>query len=469
MLPINDDLAEADFRNFVNANEGTVDRRIYSDERIYQLELERIFARAWNFMCHESQVPKTGDFFQSYIGEDAVIAVRDKSGAVNVLLNTCRHRGNAVCRAEQGNARAFLCTYHGWTYGLDGKLVGVPGYKELYNEELDRDQWGLIRAKVASYKGFYFATMDPDAPDLADYLGETGRIGLDFMAARGPLEVVDGVCKYVIGCNWKLPTDNVPDWYHAPVTHGSSYKTGGFPAIKRVNGKQISEDYVATAATSLNRTILTTQQRVVFGRYGHFIGGPRITDEVHERLIEDPYADAPEMLNDIHWRYQPDALAQLGPVGIQTLGHANVFPNLWVADNGLRLCLRIPRGVAKTEMWWFTLLDKSISEADRVPWIHKANHVFGPAGLFEQEDGENWDQATRATRGFVSRQYPFHFGMNRGHGKVQRKADRGSTFVDTHQSEHAQLWLYQGWSDWMTAKNWDELEHIARPIPDTVV
>src|SRR5947207_707214 len=148
--------------SMVNVSTGTVDRRIYNDQAIYQLELERIFARAWNFMCHESQIAKPGDFFTTYIGEDRVIATRDKNGDPQVFLNTCRHRGNAVCRAEEGHATSFMCTYHGWTYDLQGKLVGVPGFKDYYHEDLNREEWGLAKAaKVDSYKGFVFATLDP--------------------------------------------------------------------------------------------------------------------------------------------------------------------------------------------------------------------------------------------------------------------------------------------------------------------
>src|SRR5215471_19039226 len=73
---------------------GLIDRSIYVDPKIYRLELRRIFARAWNFMCHDSQIPNAGDYFINYIGEDQVIAVRDDDGQVRVLLNTCRHRGN---------------------------------------------------------------------------------------------------------------------------------------------------------------------------------------------------------------------------------------------------------------------------------------------------------------------------------------------------------------------------------------
>ena len=139
------------FHDYVHAETGTVDRIIFSDQAIYEMELERIFARAWNFMCHESQIPNKGDYFLTFIGEESVIATRDKTGTLQVFINSCRHRGNAVCRAESGNARSFLCTYHGWTFGLDGKLIGVPGYKDLYHEDLKREEWGLISAgKVAS-------------------------------------------------------------------------------------------------------------------------------------------------------------------------------------------------------------------------------------------------------------------------------------------------------------------------------
>src|SRR5688500_17590497 len=149
----------------VDPTTGTVDRRIYSDVDIYNLEMERIYARAWNFMCHTSQIPDPGDFFMTFIGEDRVIVVRDNEGNPQVLVNSCRHRGNAVCRAEEGHASSFMCTYHGWTYDLKGALVGVPGFKEVYHEELDRENWGLIKAaQVDTYKGFIFANMDREAP-----------------------------------------------------------------------------------------------------------------------------------------------------------------------------------------------------------------------------------------------------------------------------------------------------------------
>src|SRR6476469_10669519 len=191
-------LRSSDFLAMVDYDRGTVDRKMFSDQAIYDMELERIFARAWNFMCHDSQIPNAGDFFLNYIGEDRVIVVRDKAGQPQVLLNTCRHRGNAVCRAEEGHATSFMCTYHGWTYDLQGKLVGVPGFKDYYHEDLDREQWGLVTAaQVDSYKGFIFATLDPEAPSLEEFLGDIGRLSINQIALRGEMKILGGVQKYI--------------------------------------------------------------------------------------------------------------------------------------------------------------------------------------------------------------------------------------------------------------------------------
>ena len=88
------------------------------------------------------------------------------------------------CRAEEGHATSFMCTYHGWTYDLKGALVGVPGSKEVYHEELDRKNWDLIKAaQMDSFQGFIFATIRPEVPSFQEYLGYVGRKGANIPAA----------------------------------------------------------------------------------------------------------------------------------------------------------------------------------------------------------------------------------------------------------------------------------------------
>ena len=156
------------------------------------------------------------------MGEDPVLVVRDRTGKVNAFLNICSHRGNRLCRADAGNAAAFVCSYHGWGYGNDGTLQAVPNSNDAYFGELDQSKWGLTPvAQLDSYKGLIFATFDPGAPSLLDYLGEmTWYLDTFFDRREGGVEVIGGIHKWVAPCNWKLPAENFGgDAYHVPWSH----------------------------------------------------------------------------------------------------------------------------------------------------------------------------------------------------------------------------------------------------------
>ena len=414
-----------------------MDRRIFSDEAVYHQELERIFARAWNFICHESQLPETGSFFMNFIGEDEVIAVRDRQGKVQVLLNSCAHRGNTVCRAEQGRTASFLCSYHGWNYDLDGSLVGVPGEDTFYRDAVEREEWGLQKAaQVASYRGFVFATLDSGAPPLEDYLGWVGKLGIDMLASGGELEVVDGIQKNRLKCNWKIAVDNLYDWYHVKISHGTAMRTG----------------YLREEGMAPN------DQMVILGEYGHGIGGPGIsTEQLAEFEARSNGGGGAAQWYDLPASRRTDELkrTELGPVGSRSFGHPNIFPNLWVTLTH-QVCLRVPRGPMETELWWFTLVPKELNATQRRTAIFAANHTFGPAGILEQDDGENWSHSTRGARGLVTRRRPVNLTMGQGRDVVSEDAS-GQSRIETVVNEHGQRWTYRSWQDWMNADSWEAL------------
>ena len=127
-----------------------------------------------------------------------------------------------MVRCDDGNAKHFMCTYHGWMYANDGTLEHVPGTSEAYYDELDRSKLGLVEARVETYAGIVFATWATDAPSLEAYLGDA-RWYLDTLFNRrdGGMQAL-GPMKWLEPVNWKTMVDNCSDNYHVPTTHQSS-------------------------------------------------------------------------------------------------------------------------------------------------------------------------------------------------------------------------------------------------------
>ena len=449
-------LTNTEIDELVSLERGEVDRRIYTDPEIFELEMQRIFTRSWLFLCHESQIPDPGDFFQSVMGRDNVLVVRQRDGSIKAMLNTCAHRGNAVCRAEEGNAKNFLCTYHGWSYGIDGRLNGVPGFKTFYDGQLDKSRHGLAQvAQVASYKGFVFGTHDASAPRLEEFLGATGRLGLDQIAARGDMVVVPGIQKFIIDCNWKIAVDNLFDWYHPQITHASAFQPGVMgtdppngDGREKIDLSEVNMDSGAALdlpATGISGTKFDSV--VVLGEYGHAIGGPTASSSGNSVFDKD-------------WRTTAQAHEALGPVGVEVAGHPNIFPTTWIAVS-VQLSLRIPRDPGHTEIWWFTFVDRNLPRETRDFMVTIASRIFGPGGVLEQDDGENWAQATAQTRGIASRRMKHQLTMGLGRGKIIKEG--GLSRIEGLTAEHGQLWTYHSWAQWMKGLSWDELKKVTTP------
>ena len=203
--------------------EDRVHRRVYTDQDIFAREMNNIFAATWVYLAHESEIPEPNDFKLAWIGVREVIVARDEDGAVRVFSNRCSHRGASVCREHRGNAADFTCPYHGWRFDNRGQLFGVPG-KNAYGPAFKSRDMHLARpAQVDSYKGFVFATLNPDAPPLVRHLGNAARY-LDAWIEHngGPRQLcLAGAQRFRLACNWKLVWDNTGDGYHVPFSHQS--------------------------------------------------------------------------------------------------------------------------------------------------------------------------------------------------------------------------------------------------------
>ena len=203
-----------------------VHRRVYTDPAVFAAELRRIFGRAWLYVGHTSQIPAPGDFFRERLGDREILVCRHADGEVHAFHNRCAHRGMMVCEARAGNAGRFVCPYHGWAYRTDGRLVGVP-HAGGYPGGIDfaDPARGLHRVpRVAGYRGFVFASLAADGPDLAAYLGPmTGTID-NFVdrSPKGELQRAGGGFRVTYRGNWKLHMENATDLMHAGVVHESS-------------------------------------------------------------------------------------------------------------------------------------------------------------------------------------------------------------------------------------------------------
>jgi phenylpropionate dioxygenase-like ring-hydroxylating dioxygenase large terminal subunit len=195
-----------------------VDNRVYTDARVYEREVERIFQRTWLFAAHASEVREIGDYLTlSLLGQPLLLA-RGKDGAVRAFYNTCRHRGSKVALDACGHAASFRCPYHFWSYDLDGTLIGIPGEEAYDGTGFSKEEHPLASVRCEEELGLIFVSFNANAPSLRDYLGPEILKTLATPLANATYEIVKHI-SYELPINWKVFAENARDGYHVPFVH----------------------------------------------------------------------------------------------------------------------------------------------------------------------------------------------------------------------------------------------------------
>lgn len=375
-----------------------VRRDVYRDPELFELERERIFSKVWVFVGHMGELTRPGDYKTTVLNGAPIIIWRDEGDEVRAFYNSCMHRGTIVTRRPRGNERYLRCSYHAWTYGRDGSLLGVPE-DEAYDATFDKAKLGLLAVpRIARTKhGLIFASQNAEVEPLEQHLGEV----LDYMDAAfdDPSGyTVAGFHDYRVSGNWKLVMENLTDGYHLRYLHRTVAKAaqarGGLyqRARRAVNGERTGSYQVGLAG---GHNLLTMEA----------VGGERMMD--------------------------PVAPAQGAELRRSYLG--GIFPNLAINTFGNCAKVRqmIPIDVGCTEIIQYALIPNSYTREERRAYLVRLAEFSGPAGGNGVDDNDNFLQVQKGLRAPVE-----WSDLSRGVGK------KGTSLPADETAAHV---IYEEW------------------------
>lgn len=374
-----------------------LDREVFMDETIFELEMKHIFEANWVFVAHESQIAKPNDFLTTYIGRQPVVLTRKANGEIGGFLNVCAHRGARVCREKSGNKKVHVCGFHGWSYDSAGALVNVTDEKQgAYPESFDRKNLGLPPvARVENYRGFIFASLNADVPPLTEYLAGS-KAFIDLFVDQSPTgknEVLRGVTRYTYKGNWKLQMENGLDGYHAAPVHASYIMT----AMRRAAG-QSTNDTKVIDLTNINR-----------GGGGFFA-----FDHGHTVLWLDyrNYKDRP------NYEFYEEYLKKYGPQRThwmcERLRNMLLFPNVFLMDQtSTQIRIIRPVAVDETEITTYCIAPVGESDAARALRIRQYEDFFNASGMATPDDLTEFNNCQIGFGGRLAR----YSDLSRGAGR----------------------------------------------------
>lgn len=287
-----------------------VHRRVYTDPEIFELEMARIWGRAWLYVAHESQIPDKGSYYTTTLARQPVLLVRHDEDSFYLFFNRCAHKGSKVIEHESGRAPALRCGYHGWTYATDGRCRHVTGGDAAYRGiGIDKESACMHLQKVPSvdsYRGFIFASLSDDAPTLETWLGPTAT-SIDNMVERSPegrLEITGGVLRYRHDSNWKFFVENLNDMMHAHIAHQSSAQTASTIGKKLFSGEGNPPPEIQILSPFAENTEFYEEMGVHAFDNGHSYSGGKIS-------IHSGYSGIPEYEVAMEQAYGKDRMQEI--------------------------------------------------------------------------------------------------------------------------------------------------------------
>ena len=371
----------------------------YTDAQLYAQELEKIFYGAhWSYVGLDIEIPNTGDYKLSHVGERQVLMVRDRVApkdrlvdhGIRVVENRCAHRGVRFCQTLYGNARSFVCPYHQWTYKLNGDLAGLPfkdGVKDgdVVNggmpEGFDIKDHGLTKLRVAVLHGLVFATFSDSVLPVEEYLGPSilPWINRIFKAEDGTARKLTllGYNRQRIPGNWKLMMENIKDPYHPGLLHTWFVTFGLWRADQK--SRMVMDEH-GRHAVMISRRNESSANAAVDEAVTRGVTSFKADMTLHDDRLLDVVPEA-------WWRI--DDPFSPGTNITPTVTMITLFPSLIIQQQVNSLSTRhiVPRGQGEFDFVWthFGFADDSPEMTRRR--LRQAN-LFGPAGFVSADDGE---------------------------------------------------------------------------------
>ncbi len=369
-------------------SEGLLPQWVLTDPEIYQLELQKVFGRTWQFLAHESEFKEPGSYVTRWMVNDPVLLVKNSAGEIKAFLNSCTHRGTHLCTADFGKKKTFTCAYHGWSYNTDGELIGIVAGDKVYGEEMDKSEWGLRPIpKVAMYQGMIFGNLDPDAISLEEYLGDM-KWYFDMLLGRsdGGMEVRGVPQRWVAQANWKSTSENFSaDPYHVQTAHRSTVEMGISPKDPLYAG--YGHQVVMEHGHGIN--VITSATGRSIHRYQ---STPESMWPMFERNLTPEQADILSRTTVFVGGVYPN-LSFVSPIH-GTEGHLHNYLNFRVWR---------PLGPDKVEVWCWFMIDKAAPEDYKQEAYKGYIGSFGTSGTLEQDDTEIWARVVQASKGLMVR------------------------------------------------------------------